>query len=252
MWENFSPYPLTRENLLRLINNEIPVIRIPNFAPQDQSEELALRFMNFANKSNSVATVTRMGISQYEQGIVAGKANYFSLVEEAWANLEKACETTFNPVTKMIDTLRQYFESVEIMEEPNFGRYFAGVAKLRTGHTPMHSDFPLFGADDWGVAAQSAQLSWNFYLRVPEEGGELKVWDKFWQEEHDEQYLVKGTYYHDEAVVADVPSITIKPIAGEVMLLNARNYHTVLPCENRVAIGSWISQMPDDSLKLWS
>jgi hypothetical protein len=151
----------------------------------------------------------------------------------------------------MMDILRQYFINVDILIEEGYGRYFAGVAKLRTGNTPLHSDFPLLGAEDWEIAKMVAQLSWNFYLRLPDEGGELKIWDKLWEKE-DDKFLVQGTYYHDEQVVANIPSITIKPVLGEVIILNARNYHTVLPCNNRIAVGSWISLMPDGSLKLWS
>ena len=36
-----------------------------------------------------------------------------------------------------------------------------------------------------------AQLSWNFYLRIPESGGELRIWDRFWEEEDDEKEEVE-------------------------------------------------------------
>lgn len=251
MWQSFDAYPLTKENLHSLINNTIPLIRIPEFGTIEEAEELAERFLLFASRSNSVKTVTRLGISQYEQGTVGGKDNYFRLTEGAWSDLIKVCETTFNPVIKIINLLRQYFADVDILIEENYGRYFAGVAKLRTGETPLHSDFPLFGAVDWAIAKMVAQLSWNFYLRLPHRGGELKIWDKFWQKE-DDQFLVQGTYYHTQQVVADIPSITVKPILGELIIFNARNYHTVLPCQNRISVGSWLSLMPDGSLKLWS
>ncbi|MGD1852147.1 MAG: 2OG-Fe(II) oxygenase [Cyanophyceae cyanobacterium] len=242
---------MTQENLSGLINNTIPLIRIPNFGTTEEAEELAERFLQFAARSNSVKTVTRLGISQYEQGTVGGKINYFRLVEGAWSNLIKVCETTFNPTLKVMEILREYFTEVDILTEEGYGRYFAGVAKLRTGKTPIHSDFPLLGALDWAIAEMVAQLSWNFYLRVPNTGGELRIWDRLWQEE-DDQLLVKGTYYHDEKIISNIPSITVKPVLGELIIFNSQNYHTVLPAQNRIAVGSWISLMPDRSLKLWS
>lgn len=251
MWKSFDAYPLTQENLYGLIDNTIPLIRIPEFGTIEEAEVLAERFLRFASRSNSVETVTRLGISQYEQGTVGGKDNYFSLAEKAWSDLTKVCETTFNPVMKVMETLRPYFADVDILTEEGYGRYFAGVAKLRTGKTPLHSDFPLFGAIDWAISKMVAQLSWNFYLRLPNRGGELKIWDKLWQEE-DDQFLVKGTYYHDEQVVSNISSITVKPILGELIIFNARNFHTVLPAQNRIAVGSWLSLMPDGSLRLWS
>ncbi len=251
MWKNFDAYPLTEENLYNLINNHIPLIRIPEFGTTQEAEELAERFLLFASSSNSVKTVTRFGISQYEQGIVGSKENYFSLAQGAWSDLMKVCETTFNPVTRIIDILRQYFADVDILTEEGYGPYFAGVAKLRTGETPPHSDFPLFGIKDWAIVKMVAQLSWNFYLRLPDRGGELKIWDKLWQKE-DDQFLVQGTYYHDQQVVSNIPYIKVKPVLGELIIFNSRNYHTVLPCQNRIAVGSWVSLMPDGSLKLWS
>ncbi|MEM6500961.1 MAG: 2OG-Fe(II) oxygenase [Cyanobacteria bacterium P01_C01_bin.89] len=251
MWKSFNAYPLTEENLYGLIKNTIPLIRVPKFGTDQEAEELAERFLQFAARSNSVKTVTRMGISQYEQGTVGGKDNYFRRVEGAWSNLITVCKTTFNPTVKVMGLLREYFADVDILTEEGYGRYFAGVAKLRTGETPVHSDFPLLGATDWAIAKMEAQLSWNFYLRIPAQGGELRIWDKLWQVE-DDRLLEKGTYYHDEKIISDIPSITIKPVLGELILFNSRNYHTVLPAQNRIAMGSWISLMPDESLRLWS
>lgn len=251
MWQSPDAHPLNAENLNGLIENRIPLIRVPNFGTKREVGEIASRFLSFANRTNSIKSVTRLGISQYEQGMVAGKDNYFNLVEQAQNNLLKVCETTFNPVMKMIDLLSQYYADVAILTEAGYGPYFAGVAKLRTGKTPVHSDFPLFGATDWAIAQMIAQLSWNFYLRLPSEGGELRIWDRLWQEE-DDRYLIDGMYYHDESVVGNASFVDVKPILGEAIIFNSRNYHTVLPTQNRIAVGSWISLMPDMSLRLWS
>ncbi len=251
MWQDFDAHSLNRENVFKLLNNSIPFIRIPDFGTAAEASEMADRFLAFAVRSNSIKSVTRLGISQYEQGTVGSKDNYFGLVEEACSNLEKACETTFNPVSKMMFLLRQHFNDVALLEEAGYGHYFAGVAKLRTGKTPIHSDFPLLGATDWAIADMIAQLSWNFYLRLPEAGGELRIWDKLWVPE-DDQFLVNQTYYHDDEVVSGIPYIQIRPRLGEAIIFNSRNYHTVLPTNNRVAIGSWISLMPNETLRLWS
>lgn len=251
MWKSFEAQSLSRQNLYRLLNNQIPLIRVPHFGTEAEVTEMASRFLQFADRTNSIKSVTRLGISQYEQGTVGGKDNYFRQVNQAWENLTKVCETTFNPVTKMIDLLRQYFVDVDLLVEEGYGKYFAGVAKLRSGKTPIHSDFPLLGATDWAIANMTAQLSWNFYLRLPHTGGELRIWDRLWQAA-DDRLLVKGTYYHDEKIIADIPYVEVKPILGEAIIFNSRNYHTVLTTSNRIAVGSWVSLMPNGSLRLWS
>ena len=41
------------------------------------------------------------------------------------------------------------------------------------------------------------QLAWNLYLEVPDENGELLLWDKQWREE-DDVFQVEDNYYYSD------------------------------------------------------
>ena len=251
MWKTIEECKLDENNLKLLIDNQIPAIRIKSFATELEAEDLANQLLTHAKKTSSVKTVTRLGISQYEQGLVEGKANYFSLVEECNQTLDQVTQTTFHPVNRLSNLLKNYIPDVGVLTEPGYGSYFAGVGKLRTGHTPVHIDYGPRDAPEWAIGKVKAQLAWNCYLRVPPTGGLLKVWEKPWVPE-DEIHAVKDTYYHSETVVENARYVLLKPQVGDILLLNSRNFHTVTPCEGRVAFGSFIGLMPEGSLRFWS
>jgi hypothetical protein len=131
------------------------------------------------------------------------------------------------------------------------GDYFAGNGKLRSGISPVHVDFAPQDSAGWAIARAGVQLAWNFYLRVPAEGGELLLWDKHWQPE-DDGYQVDDNYYYDEAVVRDARMLRISVSPGEVIILNSRNFHAVSETRDRLAFGSFISVFEGNQLRLWS
>ncbi len=251
MGKDVEEYSLNAANLELLLNNEIQVIRIKHFATSAEAEELAFQLLAHAKRTHSVKTITRLGISYYEQGIVDGKGNYFGLVEECNQTLETLTRTSFHPVRRLINLLSQYIPDVGVMSEPGYGDYFAGVGKLREGYTPVHIDFGPRDAPDWGIGEVTAQLAWNCYLRIPATGGLLKVWNKSWNPQ-DEAFAVEDTYYHSESVVENSEYRLYQPTVGDVLLLNSRNFHTVTPCQDRIAFGSFIGLMPNGALRFWS
>jgi hypothetical protein len=251
MWKNSKIQELSYPSLLGLINNRIPAIRISAFADARETDALATGLLEHACRTNSISQVTRLGISQYEQGVRVSKDNYFNLSKRLAAEFARIYAETFSPVRRMIQQLKGKGFDADIMSEPGMGHYFAGNGKLRNGYSPVHVDFAQQDSAGWAIADADAQLAWNLYLRVPAEGGELLLWDKQWQRE-DDKHQVDDNYFYDDAVVHDARMLRISVVPGEVMIINSRNFHAVSGARDRLAFGSFISVFEGNRLRFWS
>ncbi|MDH3704939.1 MAG: hypothetical protein OES57_02665 [Acidimicrobiia bacterium] len=243
-------HSFSRPALDALIDNEIQAVRLPGFADQAEVSTLAALLLRDSIRTHSVPTVTRLGISQYEQGVRGSKQHYFAAARALEHEMAAVFGCSFSPVARLLDRLRSLGFDADVMAEPGWGRYWAGTGKLRDGATPIHVDYSPQDSDGWAVGEVTAQLAWNVYLSC-EPADELVVWDRQWVPQHD-VHQVPGEYYYDEAVVAGAGELRIPPLVGDVVIINARNYHTVVPCRERLAFGSFIGVTTPGTLRLWS
>lgn len=251
MWENDNINELSYLSLVALIENRIPAVRIEAFANAHESDVFVNGLLEHACRTSSISQVTRLGISQYEQGIRASKDNYFKLARRLETAFAQVCARSFSPVQRLINQLGKKGFDTSVMTEPGMGKYFAGNGKLRNGYSPVHVDFAQQDSAGWAIAEAGVQLAWNLYLRVPPEGGQLLLWDKHWQPE-DDRYQVDNNYFYDDAVVRNARMVRVSVSPGEVIIINSRNFHAVSEARDRLAFGSFISVFEDDRLRLWS
>ena len=251
MWENDNIYRFSNSSLVALIENRIPAVRIKSFAKAHEIDTLVTGLLEYACRTSSIEQVTRLGISQYEQGIRASKDNYFKLARRHAPQFAQLYTRSFSPVQRLINQLETKGFNAGTMSEPGMGKYFAGNGKLRIGYSPIHVDFAPQDSANWAIAEASAQLAWNLYLRVPPEGGELLLWDKQWQPE-DDRHQIDDNYFYDDAVVHDARMVRVSVTPGEVIIINSRNFHAVSKARDRLAFGSFISVFEGNRLRLWS
>ena len=251
MWESGNIDELSVWSLVALIENRIPAVRIKSFAEAHETDALVTGLLEHACRTCSISQVTRLGISQYEQGIRASKDNYFKLARRIEPEFAQVCASSFSPVHRLINQLGKMGFDAGVMSEPGMGEYFAGNGKLRDGYSPVHVDFAPQDSAGWAIAEADTQLAWNLYLRVPPEGGELLLWDKHWQPE-DDRHKVDDNYFYDDAVVRNARMVRVSVSPGEVIIINSRNFHAVSKARDRLAFGSFISVFEGNRLRLWS
>ena len=252
MWEDSKIHPIDHATLSALMKNRIPGVRITNFASHKETDNLIDELSEHACRTNSIKQVTRLGISQYAQGLRVSKENYFTLAKRLNEEFSKIYDQSgFEPVERLISKFKEIGFDADVMHEPGMGSYFAGTGKLRNGTSPIHVDFAAQDSDGWEIAKANVQLAWNLYLRVPENGGELLLWDKQWNSE-DDIYQVKDNYYYHDDVVQDAEMLRVKVYPGEVIIINSRNFHAVSQVDDRLAFGSFISVFNNKKLRLWS
>jgi hypothetical protein len=97
-----------------------------------------------------------------------------------------------------------------------------------------------------------AQFAFNLYLSVPEHGGETVVWRHRWNPA-DEACRLPNSYGYAEDVVGDAESFEIKPVVGEALLFDPRNFHAVRPSLDgrRIALGFSVGMTDCGELLTW-
>lgn len=251
MWKSTEIPEFDIYTLEDVMGGKRPAVRLSGFADAAEIDALAQGLIYNASRTGSIEQVTRLGISQYEQGLKGSKSEYFRLARLADLEFAPIFARSFSPVRRFIERLQAAGLDADIMSEPGYGYHFAGCGKLRTGFSPIHVDYAPQDSSGWAVGEATSQLAWNLYLQIPGSGGELLLWDKLWQPA-DDRFQVSHSYYYDEQVVAGAPMLRVKVKPGEVLVINSRNFHAVSESSHRLAFGSFISGFSDGTLRLWS
>lgn len=257
-WINNAEHSLATDTLQALLNNEIPAIRIKNFA----SPEECRAFTDAAKRGNikyyNVARrIGYIGMAQYEYRWDKPRQDYFDAVKIANKDLEAVTSASFDPVQRLIDILTAvYPHRVGCALEPDNSEYFAGIIRLASEGVDLHADYAPFNTLDYAIREIDTQLAWNFFSEQPLSGGITTVHNAPWTPE-----LVPGvipqSYGLSHDIVANAPSFRYAPTAGDVVIFNSRNPHEIeagvaAPGHERISIGSFIGRMPDRTLGMWA
>lgn len=252
-WGSTEDSVLSEASLTALLNNDIPSIRIKNFATSDECNHLveSAKKFGFDFYKNVSPPIGRIGITQFENK--ATKSEYFQKSCEANTNLANICSSNFNPVARLMEYLEKIagFSACLAMENDQ-DRYFAGLIR-QINTALLHIDYAPFDGTEWAIGKISSQLAWNLYLTPVEDGGECVVYNRPWRES-DEKFKVNGSYGYDHEVIKAADMKKIKPVIGDLVFHNSRNYHLVNQgIGERLTISSFIGQYPDSkSLIFWS
>ncbi|SLN65805.1 2OG-Fe(II)-dependent halogenase WelO5 family protein [Oceanibacterium hippocampi] len=259
-WKDLQEQSLTRESLSALLGNEIPAIRIRNFATAAECELFSRAAKTGNVKYYSVKKkIGYIGQAQYEYRWNPDKSEYFEAVREARKDLHDVLSRSFDPVQRLMDRLRAVYPAdVDVAREPGLGEYYAGIIRLASQGVDLHADFAPINTIDYSISSIDSQLGWNFFAEDPGAGGLTTVHNAPWNPER-KPGEIPQSYGLDHAIVAGAPTFTYAPTAGDVVIFNTRNPHEVSAGEpgadetkDRVSIGSFIGRLPDRSLVLWA
>src|SRR3954470_8780668 len=260
-WRDHAEHPLTVQSLQWLFDNEIPCIRVKNFAtPKECAAFVAAMDAVGLNKEYRVIGPNvkfrprYIGVPQFEYR-KRPKADYFATVEDAYADQAKVfAHCGFNPIERLAKLLRDAApgRNVAIAEEPEHGRYFSGIIRDVTGGTNLHMDFAKFTAPDYAIAANNAQLATNFYADGSPDWGETTVHNLHLDPARGPVELSP----FDPKLVEGVERITFKALPGDLVLFNSRCPHRVgfNPGDDgkrRMGIGSFVGRRPAGHPPQW-
>jgi hypothetical protein len=261
-WRDPAEHTLTPDSLQALFNNEIACIRVKNFATPDECKAFvaAMDAIGLNKEYRVIGPNVKfrpryIGVPQFEYR-KRPKGDYFATVEDAYADQAKVfAHCGFNPIERLAGLLRDAApgKQVRIADEPEYGRYFAGIIRDVTGGTNLHMDFARFTAPDYAIAAYDAQIATNFYADGSPDWGETTVHNLHLDPARGPVELSP----FNPKLVEGVERISFKALPGDLVLFNSRCPHQVGfnsadDGQRRMGIGSFIGRRPDGTLLLWS
>ena len=128
---------------------------------------------------------------------------------------------------------------------------FVGICRcMYAEDASLAQEQPHFDSLPPHVQALEKQYSANIYVDIPDEGGELEVWDVPPLSPGD---IVQSDMEKDWRSILP-PPIVIKPAPGELVLFNTRRPHGVRGFKSgmRSSIQCFIGMYKDGSLEFWS
>lgn len=247
--------------LPELAANRIAAIKIGQFlcrkeliTIEDNLQEQAISW--YANKANQQG---RIGINAtgYSHEF-DGKEKYFSATPQAEEARDKIFEGIESPIDKILTFFSDGYDT-KIATEPELenARYFAGLIRAMGAKSTLHFDYAPNQLPGWSVANAEEQFGLVLYLRMPEEGGELNVYNRPWTPEddlHNNDLREKGTHGFTEGFLGDTPYAPVRPVDGDLVVFKTRNFHQVGEIKSdkpRLGLTTFMS-LQDDSLSLWS
>jgi hypothetical protein len=247
---------LRADHILRLAAGVLGAVQVTGFG----SPELCAQVMRALDDHP---------LGQYDERIVyppvakLGPAAYdfygaYQLTEEYWQAAMEAAEVRStllagaDPLEFVIDRIRTAWDGPVIPATANGRPLFAGMVRETTSGMRMHFDEivrELPGALD---APPVCQLAFNWYLSMPEGGGDTLVYKRRWVPA-DEEY--RDGYGWAEETVADVPVAAARAQAGDAIIFDPRNYHAVQAnsgAGRRVSLSFFLGVPGGGQLIYWS
>lgn len=257
-WTDTGEFELSARNLQRLLNNEIPVIRIRGFATPDECASFNAAARGGNIQYYSVARrIGYIGMAQYEYRWGRPKEDFFAAVPRAQHDLDQvmaAC--SFDPLQRLIDSLQAVWPHPVGLAREALGPYYAGVIRFAGEGVDLHVDWAPVNSPHYAIGAIDGQLGWNFFSEELASGGETTVHNAPWDPRITGDEIPKS-YGLEPALVEGAPKAVYKASAGDVVIFNTRNPHEISggvpkPGGSRISIGSFVGRLPHGELVLWS
>lgn len=261
-WLNHVEPPLTRENFDALCANRIPCIRVRGFASDAECDQFVAAMDRVGlHKTYDVPKLARpsryVGMAQFEFR-KSSKEDYFAHVDEAWREHEAVLShCDWNAVERLMSRIGALYpeNSVTLVEEPGFGRYYAGIIRETGGGGTLHADVTMYSAADYLIGSVASQISWNFFAsEVRGDGGRTTVHNRPYRVKTDPGARIEIEGF-DRTYVEGAETHVYAPHKGDVVLFNSHNPHewsAVEGDQRRMGISTYLGRLPDGNFIYWS
>ena len=150
MWRTDEAQGLDAGTLAALFANEIPAIRIPDFATAEECARFAAATKRFQMKAVvgdtnvgqaafAAQRIEHLGMTQAEYKR-RGPAVYFEEAKRAGAETARVYALSFDPRERLIERLRPHFAGpIAPAEEPDGRRYFVGIIRRSNAGLALHA-----------------------------------------------------------------------------------------------------------------
>lgn len=254
---------LNREDLKCLFEGKILAIRIKNYLSEEEATKISQKVVTAAGFDHySIAKelgIFRTGMSFFETtGKPKERGRYFMQAQAASQNLRKICSPYMVPLDLFHQNLEEVWLHGANIERIDGMKMQAGTVRMFRGDMentlPPHQDILIREAPKSRRAHRMrTQLAANIYLKTPEVGGELELWDVRLT---DDEFANCRNHTHDFIDRNKLPgnSFILKPEPGELILFQSPKVHTVHACKSdiRLAMSCFVGYYGEkEALTYW-
>ncbi|MFI5343648.1 MAG: hypothetical protein ACHQUC_05440 [Chlamydiales bacterium] len=254
---------ISSQDIVDLATNKIGFLRIPHYVSQELSKGFCKKFFQHYRiqdyeNAPGVGKASNLGMALFECTGNAAEKKRAEYYEQAARSMH-AIRQLFNPHLSPLDKLRLEMEckwkhgaSLLNLGE---GRMFSGLIRCLNSDVLAHEDklerdIPI----PVGKINYLSQIALNFYLEMPEIGGEVRRWHYSLE---DESYdTLRGASYGIVPERLDDRYDEVKPQQGDLILFNPRFLHSIKASKglgNRITLSSFILYGGHDQpLQFWS
>ncbi|MEJ2794334.1 2OG-Fe(II) oxygenase [Iodobacter sp. LRB] len=194
--------------------------------------------------------VDRIGIpfnSTYNAADPEAIDEYYRNASVQIERLRGYCEHFLSPIDKLRLELDELFIPGANVAHFEHKKMLAGIVRIsRAEQSYLSASEPHFDALPPEYAQLDAQLAANIYLKVPDTGGELEIWDI---------PALSPLTQAPEQWRAQLPDpVKIKPNLGDLIIFNCRKPHAIgaFLGEDRITTQMFIGYQQEKSLLLWN
>lgn len=253
---------LSAESIRALLNREIDLIRVPHFYQRGLCDLLSKKMLSIPlyGTYTNAPLIGRIGQAFFETTASDKDNNTYWDNSIAWVReLRTACYPYLTPIDKLRLELDEAWPAGSTIASLNGNRMFVGLGRVfqAGGYAEPHQDILAWDAPDSREAAMlKGQLAVNTYLKLPEHGGELKLWRVELSKDEYATFKNPGSYGVDIAKLPPASQvISISPVVGELIMFDSRRVHAVEPSFGgcRITWSNFVGYSGEDSpLQLWS
>lgn len=247
---------ITADHLLRLASGVLGAVRVRGFGTAEQCAQIMSTLddhpMGGYDEAVVYPPVAKLGPAAYDfYGAHELNADYWQQAAGA-AKIRSTLLGGTDPLDHATSRLRKAWNGPTVPATSGGRPLFAGMIRETTTGMKMHFDEierELPGALD---PRPVCQLAFNWYVSMPEGGGDTVVYRRRWMPS-DEAH--RDGYGWAESMVDGVPFATARPETGDVIIFDPRNYHVVRPNSGdgrRVSLSFFLGVTGRGELVYWS
>ncbi|MGW1259335.1 hypothetical protein ACWD5Q_30175 [Streptomyces sp. NPDC002513] len=229
-----------------LWDGAVLAVRVPRFTDPSEAHGIAARLAAHPSLSEyrNTPELVRVGESHYETHDADGSTNSRALAEYL-RNADRLMEeirACCAPASSPLDLLWEQLDGCYGLERARIGDrpMFAGVCRVFPEGSELLPHNDRLGRDAPGLPLGrelDAQLAANVYLRVPERGGELVLWDLRPDQAQLAAWRAPDSAYGSDRTLVPPPAVVLSIAAGDLVLIDATKLHAVSRQERGVRVG---------------
>jgi hypothetical protein len=265
--KNCHSHEVSRSQLEQLLRGEVGALVIPSFIPAAQALATAAALESSSLQSHYRTLrdqLTKIGSTLYEN--LGGEhpsneklAEYLERAAIFSAAIEEICASHGqSPMTQIGELLGLVLGAKKL--ELAGREAFAGLVRVvRKGNEILpHQD--ELGEDMPSLAFANrlqppgGQFAVNMYLQVPEQGGELHLWQRRYTFDEMKNMRLASSDYGIDPALLPPPDCVVKPKVGDLIFFDSSRMHAVSKASGvaRISISLFLGIADDGEARYWS